>query len=143
MIELAISRASLSLSPLVITGDPTNARWHLPEDGLIWPHFDTRRTYAPDSAYVGGRTLLAAVRDPAELAVTIYAHGTSGADLEASKATLETALAQWSYSLTLTVESVATTYTAEILLDLPWGPIDSGIAASNMAITSFSIPLNS
>lgn len=141
-IEVSINRTSLSLSPLVITGDPFAGRWHLPEEGLVWPVFETRREYAPDSAYVGGKSLLAAVRDATEIALTVYAHGTSGADLAASKAELESALAQWSYGLTLTVDSVAYTYQAEVLLGLPWGPVDSGMVAARLASASFSIPLN-
>lgn len=142
MIEVSIDRGGLSLPPLVIGQAVHGVRWRLPEDGVVWPSFETRRTYAPDSAWVPGRTLLAAVQEAAELPLTVYAHGTSGADLADSKAELEAALAQWSYDLTLTVDSVAYTYHAEILLGVPWGPIDSGMVAERMARTSFSIPLN-
>lgn len=143
MIELSIDRASLSLPPLVITGNPFAGSLHLPEDGATWPAFDTRRTYAPDSAYVGGRTLLAAVREAAEIPLTIYAHATTGALLAAAKAELEAAIAQWSYTLTLTVDSVAHVYAAEVVLGVPWGQIDSGMVAAHLARASFSIPLNS
>lgn len=142
MIEVSIDRASLALTPLVITGNPFASGLHIPEDAITWPHFDTRREYAPDSKWASGRTLLAAVQDAAELPLTIYAHGADGAALAASKAELEAALAQWSYSLTLTVDSVAHVYNAEIVLGVPWGPIDSGMVAARMARTSFSIPLN-
>lgn len=141
MISVSIDRSSLTLPPLVITDYPSGDL-HLPEDGLVWPVFETRRTYAPDSAYEAGRLLLAAVQGAAELPLTVYAHGTSGADLAATKAELEQALAQWSYDLTLTVDSVAHTYHAEVILGIPWGPIDSGMVAARMARTSFSIPLN-
>lgn len=142
MIEISIDRTSLSLAPLVITSNPFGTTLHIPEDGVDWPSFDTRRAYAPDSAYASGRTLLAAVLGEGSLPVTIYAHGSTGAALAAAQAELADAVAQWSYDLTLTVDSVARTYRAELVLDLPWGPIDSGMVAARMARTSFSIPLN-
>ena len=142
MISLTIDRTSLSLPPLVITNNPFGTTLHLPEDGLVWPAFGTRRTYAPDSAYVPGKALLAAVRDATEIPVTIYAHGDSGAATDAAKAELEDALAQWSYDLTLTVDSVAHVYRAEIVLGVPWGPVDSGMVRAHLASASFSIPLN-
>lgn len=141
MISLSIDRTSLSLAPLVIAQDFSDGLY-LPEDGAVWPSFETRRTYAPDSAYEGGRALLAAVQGAAELPLTVYAKGASGGALATSKAELEDALAQWSYDLTLTVDSVAHVYRAEVVLGVPWGPIDSGMVAAHMARTSFSIPLN-
>lgn len=142
MTTISIDRTGLSLAPLVIDSDPFTGSLYLPEEGLVWPAFDTRRLYAPDSNHAAGRTLLAAVQDAAELPLTVYAQGASGAALEAAKAELEAAVAQWSYDLTLTVDSVAHTYHAEIVLGVPWGPIDSGMVAAHLARTSFSIPLN-
>lgn len=142
MISLTIDRATLSLEPLIITNNPHGTALHLPEEGLAWPVFGTRKTYAPDSAYESGRSLLAAVLAATELAATIYAHGETTAAVNAAKAELEAALAQWSYALTLTVDSVAHEYTAEILLGVPWGPIDTGMVRAHMASASFSIPLN-
>lgn len=142
MISLAFDRSSLSLAPLVITSDPFASALYLPEDGLVWPVFETRRKYAPDSDYEDGRTLLAVTRGATELPLTIYARAASGLALNAAKAELAAAVGQWSYAITLTVDSVAHTYAAEVVLDLPWGAIDSGMVAAHMARTSFSIPLN-
>ena len=143
MISLSFDRTSLSLSPLVITNNPHGTTLHLPEEGLVWPSFGTRYTRTPSSAYESGNgDLLAAVREATELPLTVYAQGDSGAATEAACAELEAAVAQWSYELTLTVDSVAHVYTAELVLDVPWGPVDSGMVAAHMARTSFSIPLN-
>lgn len=142
MISLTFDRTSLSLSPLVITNAPTDDGLYLPEDGLVWPAFGTRYTRAPDSVFEGGSLLLAAVAEATELPLTVYAKGASGAATDAYKATFEAAVAQWSYDLTLTVDSVAHAYSAEIVLGVPWGPVDSGMVAAHMARTSFSIPLN-
>jgi hypothetical protein len=138
---VTLDRSSLSLAPLVIGTDPFAGSLYLPEEGLAWPVFDTRR-HTLSSAYVSGRTLLAAVKEASELPITIYAKGSTGAELAAAKDALGDALAQWSYDLTLTVDSVAYAYRAEILLDIPWGPIDSGMVAAHIARASFSIPLN-
>lgn len=142
MISLTFDRNSLSLTPLVVTSNPHGTTLHLPEDGLTWPAFGTRRTYAPDSAYAAGRALLAAVKDATEIPVTVYAHGDTTAALNAAQAELEAAVAQWSYDLTLTVDGVPHVYRAEIVLGIPWGPVDSGMVRAHMARTSFSIPLN-
>lgn len=142
MISVSLDRTSLSLAPLVITTHPDDGALYLPEDAVVWPSFETRRTHAPDSAYEAGRTLLAAVQGAAELALNVYVHASTGAAVEAAKAELEQALAQWSYDLTLTVDSVAHVYHAEIVLGVPWGPVDSGMVTAHMARTSFSIPLN-
>lgn len=142
MISLSFDRTSLSLSPLVITSSPFGTSLHIPEDGVTWPVFETRRDYAPDSNFATGRMLRSAVLGAGDLPLTIYAHGDTTAALEAAKAELAAAVAQWSYALTLTVDSAAHAYTAEVVLDLPWGPVDSGMVAAHMASTSFSIPLN-
>lgn len=142
MIELSIDRASLSLAPLVITNNPNGTALYLPEDGLVWPAFGTRYTYAPDSAYEAGRSLLAAVREAAELPLSVYVHAATGAALEAAKSEFAAAVAQWSYALRLTVDSVVHTYRAEVVLDVPWGAVDSGMVAARLARATFSIPLN-
>ncbi len=82
------------------------------------------------------------MRGAGEWPLAIYARGDSGAALAAAKAELEAALAQPAYDITLTVDSVAYVYHAEIVLGVPWGPIDSGMVAARIARTSFSIPLN-
>lgn len=142
MISLTLDRTSLGLAPLVITDDPADALY-LPEDGVVWPVFGTRYTRAPSSAYESGNgELLAAVREATDLPVVIYAHGDDAAALAVAKGVLEDAVAQWSYALTLTVDSVAYPFSAELVLDVPWGPIDSGMVRAHMAAAAFSIPLN-
>lgn len=143
MISLTFDRTSLSLSPLVVTDNPFGTTLYLPEDGLVRPAFGTRYTRTPVSAYESGNgDLLAAVREATDLPVTVYAHADTTAALEAAKAELEASVAQWSYDLTLTVDGAVRTYSAEILLDVPWGPVDSGMVRAHMARASFSIPLN-
>lgn len=141
MISISIDRASLSLAPLVITNDPFAGTFHLPEDGVALPGWSMRRTYAPDSFWVGGKQLLAAVREAATLPLVIYAHASTTVALEAAKAELEVALSQFDYDITLTVDSVATTYRCEP--EWPqWGPVDSGMVRAHMARAAVVVPVN-
>jgi hypothetical protein len=141
VLSLTIDRASLSLSPLVITNDPYAGNFHIPEDGVEWPGFSMRRTYAPDSAYFPGRTLLAAVGDASTLPATIYTHAATSALLETARDVLEAALSQWSYEVTLSVDGQARTWLADP--ELPqWGVVDSGMVRAFMARATVVIPLN-
>lgn len=138
--SLTIARES-PLADLVITNDPHAGNFHLPEDGLERPGFTMRRTYAPDSAYFPGRTLLAAVADASTLPVIIYAHATTSALLVTAMAELEAALTQFAYDITLSIDGQAKTWLADP--ELPqWGAIDSGMVRAHMARASVVIPIN-
>lgn len=63
MLTLTLTRTSLSLPDLVIGSDPFAGAFHIPEDGMEWPRFDTRRVFAPESEVMAGRTLLSARRE--------------------------------------------------------------------------------
>lgn len=128
--------------PLVIGQDPSSESglW-LPEDGVQRPTRGMRRTYAPDSAYIPGRTLLAAVEDAATLPLVIYAGAGSTAALEALMAELDAATNQFAYYLTLTLDAVTRTWSADP--ELPqWGDLDSGMTKAHIARASIIIPLN-
>lgn len=141
MWSVTFSRTSLSLPDLVIGGDPNASNFHLPEDGADRPNMLMRRTYAPDSAYVGGRQMLAAVRDAGSIPLVIYVHATTAALLETAKDELEAATSQWTYDLTLTVNGQARTWAADP--ELPtWGALDSGMVKAHLARASIVIPLN-
>lgn len=117
-----------------------NGLW-LDEDGVGQVLRDLRRTYAPDSAYVGGKFLLAAVEEASAVPLTIYARAESAAALQALRAELEAAAAQWSYLLTVTVDGVATTYNAEISLPA-WAAFDSGHVRAHLDRCQLVIPVN-
>lgn len=141
MLSLTLTRTSLSLADLVIDSDPFSGSFHLPEDGIEWPRFDTRRTYAPPSEFVAGRVLLSAVPDVGAMTTTIYARGTDAATLKAAKAELEAAVSQFSYTLTLTENGQSWTWTAQP--ELPsWGQVDTGMVRAFMAKATVVIPLN-
>lgn len=141
VISVTFDRDSLSLSPLVINNDPTAGAFHLPEEGLERPARSIRRTYAPDSAYIPGRVLLAAVEEAGALSVTIYAHGADTEALADAILELETATTQFAYDLTLSIDGQDQVFAADP--ELPsWGPVDSGMVRAHMARASIVIPLN-
>lgn len=139
-ITLTISRDSLSLADLVITGD-FSGDYHIPEDGTFWPRFTTRRTYAPTSAFVPGELLMGAVQDAGEWPLTIYAHGDDAAALSAAMDALEAALTQPSFEATLNVNGVTRTWPADP--EFPdWGEVDSGMARAFIARASVTLQVN-
>lgn len=140
LLTLTFSRTSLSLSSLLIGTDPTAGLW-LPEDSVTEPGRTVRRAYAPDSAFIPGRYLLSAVEDAATVPVTVYARGATGAELAANRAILDAAASQFNYSLTLTVDGVARTWSADP--ELPqWGLVDTGMVRARIARAVLVIPVN-
>lgn len=139
MIVVTIERADVA--DLVIDSNPYAGALHIPEDGVGEVGWTYRRTYAPDSAYVPGKMLLAAVRDAASLPLSIYAHGDDTADVEAAKALLEAATTQWAYVVTVSVDGVSSTYNAEPCIPT-WGPVDTGMVRARLARCQLVIPVN-
>jgi hypothetical protein len=141
MLSVSFDRTALSLSALTITETPGGSYW-LPEQGAEWPRFSRRKEYAPAVRYLGGRTLLARVADVGTLPLTVYARAASGSALDTLKAALQTAVDQWMYDLTLTIDGVAVTYTAECVDDdIAWGEVDSGMVKAHLARGTVAIPL--
>lgn len=141
MLSVAFSRSGLSLTTLTISDTPGSSFW-LPESGSDWPRFGRRKEYAPNSRYLSGRTLLARASDIGTLPLTVYAKAATGTALEALKAELQQAVDQWTYSLTLTVDGAAATYTAECVDDdIAWGELDSGMVRAHIARGTFAVPL--
>lgn len=140
MLSVTFTRAALSLPDLVVGDHPGDGLW-ISEDGVGAVGWDFRRTYAPDSGWFSGKGLLAAVREASTLPLTVYAQAASSAALDALKAELETAAAQWSYTATVTVDGIATTYNCEPAIP-QWGSVDSGMVRAHMARCQLVIPVN-
>lgn len=139
-LSLTIDRTSISLSALVISTTPAAGMW-LPEQGLVRPDMDYRRTYAPDSSYVPGRTILAAVLEASTLPATVYFRAATTSALVTLENTLTAALAQWAYTVTLTIDSSAWSWTGEPTRPA-FGAVDSGMARSFMSRAVLTIPIN-
>lgn len=141
--SLSIDRTSLSLAPLLLTNNPFDANpYTFPEDGLAQPNFTMRLRYAPDSNFVAGRLALGSVLDGSTMPLIVAARGTSTADLEAVKDALEAALAQMTYSVTMTVDGVTVGTWPADPTTVWWGTVDHGAAVAHLAIGSISIPVN-
>lgn len=140
MLSVTISRALLSLPDLAIGADPHAGAFFLADEGNEEPTFSVRRTYAPESAFVPGRVLLAAVRDSGSMPLRIYAQGESTAGVRAAMDELEDALEQFTYNLTLTVDGVSRTWVADP--ELPdWGELDSGLVTAYKRVATVAVPL--
>ena len=126
---------------LTITDYPPAAGFWLPEDGVQQIARDLRRTYAPDSAYASGKTLLAVVEEASAVPLTIYAIAASSAALQALRVELEAAVTQWAYDLTIVEDGVTTVYHAEPSLPA-WSQRDSGMVAAHMDRCNLVIPVN-
>lgn len=125
MISLTIDRTGLSLADLVVDADPFTGDFHIPEDGLRWPRLAMRSVYAPESEFIQGRVKLAQVAGVADYPVTLYAHGTTTAEVFTAMDELEAAVTQFEFDLTVTIDGQSRTYLAEG--DFPdWGEVDSG-----------------
>lgn len=143
MLSVTIDRTSLGTSALTLLDFPsgTSSIW-IPKDGIEWPRFGRRKEYAPNVRYLSGRTLLARVSDIGTLPLTVHAEAASSAALDALKAQLQAAVDQWMYDLTLTVDGVAATYTAECVDDdIAWGDINSQQVGAHLALGTFAVPL--
>lgn len=120
-----------------------------PDDGeglwwssLLLPEFGYRYTQAPPSAWVPGNVLLAVVPDSAALTLAVGAVGADTASLEAQKALLTAALAQWPYVVTITQGAVVVgAWRADPTMPR-WGALaqqDVGLFAAEAAV---SVPVN-
>lgn len=140
---VTLDRTSLSLPPLEITGSaPDTSGLFLDGSvGLLEPAFDVRATYAPDSNYVPGTQLLTAVLGASTLPLAVVAMGASAAGLATVKAELETAVWQFSYDVTLTVNGQPRTWSAGPCWPA-WAELSSALADQHLARTAVVIPVN-
>jgi hypothetical protein len=140
--SLTLTRSALAvpLADLVISGDHTQSLW-LDESGFGRPQFTFRKGHAPESDIFPGQSLLTAVKDQAAIPCGIYARGASAAALDTAMTELETALAQFVFTVTLTVDGVAKSFEAECTAPA-WGALDSGEVEAHLARASVVIPVN-
>lgn len=138
---LTIDRSSLGLGDLVVGGTaPAGDGFFLRAGGLSEPTFDVRTTYAPDSAYVPGSQLLAAVLTAATLPAVVVAQASTTAGLAALKAELAAAVWQFAYPLTLTVDGTAHPWDAGPCWPA-WGELSSAFVDAHMAAANLVIPV--
>jgi hypothetical protein len=141
MISVSIDRTELSLTPLVIGTDPTDSLF-LDEGGLTEPEFEWRTSSAPESVYIPGQLVLAAVQDAGGMGLVVYAQAATTAALATAKAELKAALGQWRPAITTDVDGIVTEYEAVYPVTPHWGPVDSGMVRAHLAKTSVTVVVN-
>lgn len=113
----------------------------IPEDGLVWPSFPMRRTYAPQSKDIGGQQLLGAVPDSGQTSLRVYARAATTTALVALMDEFEAASSQFQYDFTIGLLGFSRTWLADA--ELPqWGQINAGEAKSKIIAGTITIPLN-
>jgi hypothetical protein len=141
VVSVTFTRPIVGGGDLVITNDPTAGTMHLPEDWLVRPDFDFRRTYAPTGPFTPGQQILSAVLEASTLPLVILCHSTTTALLRAAEATLTAAVGQFAYDVTVTVDGQTETWAA----DPSWphfGDVDSGMVAAHISRAVLTIPIN-
>lgn len=140
--SVSIDRTSLGLPALVVPASaPAGDGFFLAVGGVGEPAFDVRTTYAPDSAYVPGSQLLAAVLAASTLPLVVCAQAATAAGLAALKAELAAATFQFTYPLTLTVADQVQQWEAGPAWPV-WGDLTSAWVGANMARAALAIPIN-
>ena len=105
-----------------------------------------RRTTA-ESKWVHGRYLTAATMDVELAPLRIRVYGASAAALDANAAALRTALHQFAYQLTLTIDGITTTWSCEPADGGPVGAEEAGSwdkfsLMERQQVYAFQIPRN-
>lgn len=139
---ISIDRTSLALAPLVIYGAKASGPIWFRSGDLTAPDWTFRTNYAPDSDWVPGRIPLSAVMDQAAL-VGVFTLGpaASGSDLATLRSTLEAALGQFQYDLTLTIGGVAEVWTAQASA-VQYGDLAMRTSPNFTDFAAISIPVN-
>jgi hypothetical protein len=139
-VTVTIDRSSLTLADLVISSNPATGLW-VPETGITRPTKRWRRR-SVDSPWFHGSTLTAATLEPAVLGLTVYLQETSTAALEVAQAELETALWQFTYTVTESEAGGAARVWDAEPADIDWGVADSGMANAYLAKAEVVIPVH-
>lgn len=141
--SVTFDRTSLSLGDLVAGAPSSSSDYWLPSAGISWPKFSRRKTRAPAPPHIAGDgALLARVAGMGLFPLTVYATGDTTAEVETAKAALQAAVDQWTYDLTLEVDGVSQSFTAECVEDeIDWGEIDSGMVRAHICRGTVNIPL--
>lgn len=142
--ELTITRALVEGDPgdLVIPDSCTSPGIWIAYGGVRWPTFDFRKLHAPDSNYIRGKQLLAAVRDQGELTVRFIAQHTTQTGLADLTEEMDLALGQFIYDVTLDIDGRTGTWEAEPV-GINWSePITPGQIGAVVQVGSAAIPIN-
>lgn len=108
--QVAIDRSSLSLSDLTIAVSG-NGTYVIDQGGLGRPGKTSRETLATASPFVHGQTVTAVVLEDSSLPLVVRVNAATSSALDTAVTALETALRQFTYTVTVTVDGVAKVWT--------------------------------
>ena len=109
---VSIDRTSLSLGALSIGTDRTGT-YCLTINGLGDPEMVWRFGTMPNSDAIHGREVTSAALEQSSLALEVAVQGTTSSDLRTKRVALTTALSQFTYTVTVTVDGVAQTWACD------------------------------
>ena len=139
--QVAISRSSLSLADLVITGDGSGP-YSLTDTGLARPGRTVRATFADVSPHVEGQLMTQAVRDITSLPLEVIVSGSSSADLVGLLDALDAALFQFRYTTTVTSDGTDVTWPSlPTSFDIVGGSVLYSRRSQFFEVVSFTIPV--
>jgi hypothetical protein len=147
--ELTVTLSG-SPSPLVMGGAAVDVgTWW---NALTLPAWAMRYDYAPPSTLIPGQILLGAVPDASAVALGVVVRGSSLTDVEVRKAQLESYLAQWHYTITVTATPdepgadpvvVGGPWQAQPTIPVWWPQGITPLAVGTLAVVgTVSIPVN-
>lgn len=136
MISVVISRdgTDLTIGDAFVTG----GMW-IPENGLGRPGKGWRRKYADEGLYHGD-LLVGATLEQATLPLRVYCHAANTAALEVLQEELEDAVAQLTYTTTVTIDGSAKVWLSDPA-DIGWGDVDSGEVRGVIVPAALTIPV--
>lgn len=143
-LSVTISRAGLTLPDLFISGEGPSegSPFWVPADGISTPDLSWRYDYAPDSAWISGKKLLAAVLEASSIPMTVMVGPVaSEVDLRAAKAELEAAVSQFIYTTTITIDGVPTEWSCDPAFP-QWGALTHAYTEKHLAQAALVIPVN-
>jgi len=139
--QVSISRTSMSLADLVITGDGTGP-YSLTAAGLGQPGRTVRATFADASIHAEGQLMTQAVRDITSLPLEVIVQGSSSANLATLLDALDNALFQFRYDTTVTIDGASKTWhSLPTSFDILGGSVLYGRRSEFLEIVSFTIPV--
>ena len=137
MLSVSIDRTSLGAGALSIPDFPVAGLW-IPEDGLTRPGKTWNRQTA-SSPFTHGSVTTRATLEQSSINLSVYAQGASTAALVALQDTLEAAVSQFAYTVTITVDGSAKAYTCDPG-DVSWGDLLAPQARAFLSRATLTIP---
>jgi len=138
---ISIDRTSLSLSALTMSDmPPATSGWWVDSRGFGRPEHTKRRTYASDAPWTKGKVLTASVADQSTLPFTFWGMAASTSALYALMDALEAALDQFTYTVTVTDNALARTWTCDPA-DVRWSDMSLAQSRAMIVMGTVTIPV--